>query len=399
MYDLLIRGGRVIDPSQGLNDQLDVAVGQGVIQNVAPELPVSEATQVINVSGKIVIPGIVDIHTHTADGITRSSANPDLVGVYSGVTTLVEAGSCGSCTFQGMARYVVPAAKTEVLCFLNIARTGLAYLPEVRDMEDIDLEDTVRTVQSSNGLIRGIKLRAMGPGVRTLGFEMARLAKEAARRSGVRLMVHIGDWSDPKATYRSPENTNSMTRDVLNYLDPGDIVTHLFTSYPNGILNANGKVIPEVKDAKYRGVYLDTAHGRYNFSFEAAHRVLDQGVVPDGISTDITAPGRLKPVYSMTEMMTRFLALGFTLEQVVSMTTINPAKALGLSDRLGSLAKGHQADVSVLELHQGKWTVYDVMGSRLMATQALTPVLTVKRGEVFSPMWGPHPWGWLPEPS
>jgi dihydroorotase len=145
-------------------------------------------------------------------------------------------------------------------------------------------------------------------------------------------------------------------------------------------------------------VWLDTAHGRMNFGFNVGRKVLDQGLIPHCISTDLTIPGRLNTVHSMVEIMARFLGMGFTLEQVIAASTINPARAIGEDARLGSLAVGRQADISVLEIREGKWVVYDTLRDSMKIDRAVVPVLTVKRGRVFEPEWGPHPWGWEPEP-
>ena len=189
----------------------------------------------------------------------------------------------------------------------------------------------------------------------------------------------------------------ALYRQLLPIMEEGDIVTHYFTANPGGVLDSDGKLVPEAKEANDRGVWLDTAHGRGNFSFDVGERILDQGVLPHCISTDLTLPGRQRTVHSMTEMMTRFLALKFTMNQVVAMCTINPAKALGEENRLGTLRVGHQADVSVLEVKSGQWVVYDVLGAPRQADQAVVPVLTVKKGEVFEAGWGPRPWGWEPD--
>jgi dihydroorotase len=229
----------------------------------------------------------------------------------------------------------------------------------------------------------------VSPALEIMGMEMPRLARRAARESGTKLMVHIGDTEkryDP-----------AVIRSLLPLLDQGDILTHYFTANPGGVLDANGKLVPEAREAADRGVWFDTAHGRMNFSFEVGRRIIEQGLLPHCISTDLTVPGRIHTVHSMTEMMTRFLGLGFTLAQVVTMCTANPAKAIGVGQRLGSLAVGRQADVSVLERREGEWVVYDVLGASLRVTQAMVPFVTVKRGQVFTPDWGPRPWGWEPD--
>jgi dihydroorotase len=240
------------------------------------------------------------------------------------------------------------------------------------------------------GLIKGIKARMVSPALEILGMEMPRLAKRAARESGLPLMVHIGDT---QKTYDP-----NVIRELLPLLEPGDIVTHLFTANPGGVLDANGKLVPEARELADRGVWLDTAHGRSNFGFDVGRKVLDQGLVPHCISTDLTVPGRLNTVHSLVEIMARFLGLGFSFEQVVAMCTVNPARALGEQDRLGSLAVGRQADISVLALREGDWVVYDTLRDSLRVRQAPVPVLTVKRGQLYEPEWGPHPWGWEPEP-
>jgi dihydroorotase len=239
------------------------------------------------------------------------------------------------------------------------------------------------------GLVRGIKARMVSPALEIMGMEMPKLAKRAAKESGTKLMVHIGDTTkryDP-----------TVIRKLLPLLEPGDILTHYFTANPGGVLDANGKLVPEAREAAARGVWLDTAHGRMNFSFDVGRRCIDQGLLPHCISTDLTVPGRLNTVHSMVEIMTRFLGLGFTLAQVITMSTHNPARAINEEQRLGSLTVGRQADISVLDLREGSWVVKDVLGVGLSVTKAFVPFVTVKRGRVFTPDWGPRPWGWEPD--
>ena len=389
MYDLLLKGGTVVDPSTGLDGIRDVAVHGGVIARIAPDIGSGEATRTIDVAGKIVAPGLIDCHAHVFDGCNRTGVHPDLGGVYAGVTTIVDAGSAGAATFGGFPRHVIPNCHTEVIPFLHICQTGLATNPDIIAESSINLDDTLRVADQYKGLICGIKARMVSPALEIMGMEMPRLARRAARESGIKLMVHIAATEkryDPK-----------VIPSLLPILEAGDILTHYFTANPGGVLDANGKLVPEAREAADRGVWFDTAHGRMNFSFDVGRRIIDQGLLPHCISTDLTVPGRLNTVHSMTEMMTRFLGLGFTLPQVVTMCTANPARAIGAAHRLGSLTIGRQADISVLEIREGDWTVYDVLRASLRVTRAVVPFVTVKRGRVFTPDWGPRPWGWEPD--
>jgi dihydroorotase len=388
MYDLVLKGGRVVDPASGLDGVLDVAIENGTIVRVAAGIGPTETARVIEVGGKIVTPGLIDLHAHVFEGFNRTGVNPDLAGVYSGVTTLVDAGSAGAATFGGW-RHILPHCHTEIVPFLHICQTGLATLPDIIAESSVNLTDTIRVATEHRGLIHGIKARMVSPALEIMGMEMPRLAKRAARESGLKLMVHIGDTEkryDPKVIHP-----------LLSLLEPGDILTHYFTPNPGGVLDGNGKLVPEAREASDRGVWFDTAHGRMNFSFDVGRRIIEQGLLPHCISTDLTVPGRLNTVHSMTEIMTRFLGLGFTLPQVVTMATANPARALGAEQRLGSLAAGRQADVSVLDLQEGDWVVYDILNTPLRVGRAFAPHLTLKRGRVFTPDFGPRPWGWLPD--
>ncbi len=389
MYDLLVKGGTVIDPAQGINEVNDVAVEDGKIARVAPDIPAAEANWVLEVRGKLVTPGLIDLHTHIYDGVNGNGVVADIGGVRAGVTTMVDAGSSGCDTYGGFPRHIIPNNATEIIPFLHICRTGLATTPDIFSPASIDLDKTIQVVEQNRDTIFGIKARMVSPALEIMGMEMPRMAKRAAKEAGVKLMVHIGDTEkryDPGVIHQ-----------LLPILEEGDIVTHLFTANPGGVIDAEGKLVPEAKEAQERGVWLDTAHGRMNFSFDVGQRVLDQGLLPHCISTDLTLPGRQLTVHSMTEMMTRFLALGFTLEQVVEMCTLNPARALGQETRIGALTPGHQADVSVLEIKEGNWVVYDVVGGARKTEKAITPALTVKAGQVYEAGWGPRPWGWEPD--
>ena len=388
MKELLLRGGRVYDPARGISNQsLDLAVSGGRICEVAKGLDPAGFELVIDVSDRIVAPGMIDLHCHVYHGFNSTGVHPDVAGVGSGVTTVVDGGSAGHANFGGFPAYVVPSSRTRIFCMVHIAANGLSRMPELRSLGDIDVGETARTVLDNRPLTQGVKIRAIGPTTETAGVEIVKLAKRAADESGSRLMVHIGELYHDGPT---------LTRDLLPLLGPGDILTHAFTPNPGRILDQGGKVISEVFDARDRGVFIDSAFGRFNFSFDVARNALDQGLIPDTIATDMTLPGRAQMVFSMPEMLTRFLALGLSLDQVIEMATANPARALGMGDVLGSLEPGREADISVLEAVSGNWTVSDVKGQTLRTELAIRPVLTVRAGEVVTPDWGPHPWGFLP---
>ena len=389
-YDLVITGGRVIDPGRGLDAAQDVAVRDGRIAAIAHRIDPAEAERSIDARGKLVTPGLIDVHAHIFEHGVSNGLDPDLAGVHSGVTTLVDGGSAGSANYDGFHHHVITKSRTRVLSNLHIAQTGLAFMPEARDASDINLDATIEMVNRYRGEIIGVKVRACGPAIASLGINYIEYALTAARESGVRVMVHIGDpqWNvDP-----------TITEKLLPLLRADDLLTHLYTGAPGKALGNDNKVLPQLIEAKDRGVAFDPAHGRMNLSFDVAKRMLEQGIAPASISTDITKPGRTGRVKSMTHTMSKFLALGFSLTDVLSMSTYAPAGLIGYQQELGTLAEGTAADIVILEEVQGKWTFDDAGGEIIGGDKALVPVLTFKDGDQFAPDYGPFPWGWLPNP-
>ena len=386
MYDVVLRGGRIIDPGSGTNDELDIAVTGDRIVRIAPTIDPAESRRWIDVSGKLVVPGLIDIHAHVYHRGARNGLDPDVAGVASGVTTVVDAGSAGSATYEGFHHHVVSRAMTTVLANIHIARYGIAHVPEAHTLDDVDVDATVQIIAEYPEII-GVKVRACGPLVEAHGLAYLRAAAQAARQASVKLMVHIGDANFGRSA--------GITRQLLPLLEAGDLLTHVYTGAPGRALEDDGTVLAELRDAQRRGVVLDAAHGRYNLSFEVARMMIDQGVIPHTISTDITRPGR-GLVGSMTHTMGRFMALGFSLEDVVRMSTHNPADLLGVADDLGTLGEGTTADISVLEVCTGTWWFRDGNAEWLQGSQALRPILTFKSGEQVSPDYGPFPGGWLP---
>ncbi|MCH8864375.1 MAG: amidohydrolase/deacetylase family metallohydrolase [Chloroflexi bacterium] len=375
MYDVLIKGGRVIDPAQGLDGKRDVAVSGDKIALVADEIPAMECRKVIDAAGKIVTPGLIDLHCHCYDGGVPDGLLPDDAGVKQGVTTVVDAGSAGQAIFGGLPKYVIPAARTTVFCFLHLGSQGLSIMPEIRDWEEIDLEATAAVIGAHPGLIKGVKLRLVGNIVASAGVKVVEMAKETAGKFGLPIMIHIGDLKR--------QVSPTLTREFLPLMESGDILSHVFTGNMGSILLEDGSVMPELRAAAERGVVLDIANGRNNLSFEVARKGMAQGIMPTTLSTDVVLPSLTTLVYGLTVTMSKFLALGLDIKQMIEMTTINSARALRIEDRKGSLKPGMDADVSVLEILSGTWELADSVPETLRVTELVSPVLVVKAGKVI----------------
>jgi len=248
-------------------------------------------------------------------------------------------------------------------------------MPELRDWEEIDLDATAATIESHREVIKGVKLRLVGNIVAQAGVEVVKMAKETAKKFGLPIMVHIGD--------RNKQVSPTLTREFLPLMESGDILSHVFTVNLGSVLRPDGTVLPELREAMERGVVLDIANGRFNLSFEVARKGMSQGILPTTLSTDVTVPSIAGPVYGLTVTMSKFMALRLDLRQVIEMTTINPARVLGIEDRKGSLRPGMDADVSVLELLSGTWKLLDSEQQVLAASKLLAPDMTVKSGQLI----------------
>jgi dihydroorotase len=223
------------------------------------------------------------------------------------------------------------------------------------------------------------------------GEELIELSQSIAREHHLPFMVHIGNRLADR------QRGEALTRFVLERLEPGDIITHLCTPHPGGILDDHGQPLPEFVAASRTGVIMDSALGRHNFSHQVARRQADLGIHPDTISTDITPGGYGEIVYSLLECMAKFMALGYSLADVVRMTTSNAARAIGLTNELGAIAVGREADLSIIDVVSGRWHFTDTLAQPFSGEQILVPVHTVRAGELIAPNWGPHPSGRLPE--
>ena len=372
MYDLLIKGGRVIDPAQKLDDQLDIAVNGDKIACVTKNISPTESKQVIDAKGKIVTPGLIDSHCHVYSKQNPPGTEPDTVGVNQGVTTVVDGGSAGHTTLADFKKEIA-TARTTVYCLLHIGSLGQKTVPELRNWEEINLDATAAVIQANRDLIRGIKIRLLGDLISREGVEVVKTAQKAAKMFDLPLVVHMGDLEQRVAP--------TLTQETLPLLEAGDILTHLYNFNWGGCMRDDGTFLPELKQAMQRGVILDIGRGRIHLNFRVAKNGLSQGILPTTISSDIVAPSITDRVYGLTAVMSTLLELGLTLTQVIEMSTINPARALSLDDRIGSLKPGMVADISIIELLSSKWEIVDSEKKKLTLTRLLSPVSTVKLGQ------------------
>lgn len=381
LSDFILKGGRLLDPASGRDGVLDVRVHNGIVNAIGADLSADGGT-LIDIKGLLVTPGLIDVHLHLMNGLGAFGADPDVFGVGSGVTTVVDAGSAGHSLLTVFRRYVTDHAKTRVLNYVNLSTLGSVTGPGYGILADprlIDEEKIEKSVEAHRDNIVGIKVMATGAALGAEGLKPLARARKLGDSLNLPLLVHIGEsWS--KDAKPPPIG------DVLKYLRAGDIVTHMFTAHQGGLLDANGRLWPEVRDAKDSGVLMDVGHGLHNLNFDVARRVLDQGLHPDGVSTDGHRGNRAGPVYDLPTTMAKLMALGFSLGQVVEMATVNAARLLGRADELGFIRVGLPAELSVLRLEEREWKAVDSQQGTIPARQALVPVYAVRDNTIYEPL-------------
>jgi len=380
MYDLLLKGGEVIDVMQGIHGRQDVGVKDGKIATVEQNIDESRARKVIPVNGRLVTPGLVDLHCHPTEGLIQIGVASDQIGLDSGVTLLCDAGSAGASNFHTVRRFIVGSSRTDMFFFLNLATTGIVRMPEILQEHDIDTEWSKQVVEENRDLIKGIKLRAIQPLAESVGIRAVEIGKKLATDLKLPFMMHIG-WPRERV---ANDLMDDFTRAAVKLMEKGDILSHFMTSEAGGLILPNGNVFPEMWEAQKRGVIFDSCHGRRHFSFTVARHALQQGLLPTVISTDL-ATRSMPFVQSLMVTMSKFLNLGLTIGQVVEMTTINPARALGEEARWGSLKPGMPANITVMEIVEGEYLFSDGKGGNsLQGSLLLEPRLVLKRGVEYA---------------
>jgi len=372
MYDLIVKGGTVVDPSQNLHGPRDVAVRERTIEAVEKEISPDQGHEVLDASGHIVTPGLIDLHVHVYPGVSHYGIDADTHCLAHGVTTVVDAGSSGADTFEGFRRYIIDVSATRIFAFLNISSVGMVS-PRVGELEDLrfaDVERAVETIERNRDVIQGVKVRLSKSLVGENGLEPLKLALRAAQAVKMPVMVH-------------PGNTPRPLSEILAMLRDRDVLTHCFHGSKYGILDEKGDVLETSRDAIRRGVVFDVGHGRGSFSFDIAQKALSQGVVPETISSDLHHYNVFGPVYSLSLTASKFLHLGLTLDETLAKVTSTPAKLLGIEKELGNLRRGSLADIAVFKLKEGSFMFEDSMGKTVVGKQLLEPAAVVKDGRPY----------------
>lgn len=376
-HELILKGGRVIDPSQRIDAVMDVAFAKGKVAAVAKSIEAPPGCDVRDVKGKIVAPGLIDLHTHVYWGGTSLGIDAEEFCRTSGVTTAVDTGSAGPGNFMGFRKHVIEKSQVRILAYLHVSFAGIyafsntIMVGESEEARMLAPADCVAVAEQNRDVLVGIKIRVGRHSSGTNGWNALKMALEVADQVGMPLMCHI---DHPPPSYE----------DVVDMLRPGDVLTHAFRPFPNTPANAQGKVKPHVLAARKRGVIFDIGHGKGSFAFKTARAMLANGFEPDVISSDVHTLCIDGPAFDQVTTMSKFLCLGMPLDRVIAASTVNAAAAMKRPE-LGSLRPGSAGDATILTVDDGEFDYVDVVGEHLPGRQKIN-----SRGVVIGGKWW-HP--------
>lgn len=398
-FDTILCGGRVVNPATKQDGLFDIGIRDGRIAAIE-ECINTDAAQRIDVSGKIVIPGMIDTHGHIYQHVTgKFGLNPDMVGVRSGVTTIIDQGGPSCMTLGGFRHFLAEKSQTRLFCFISAYLVGGLeghMYPDLYGPIGVNAEHTIRVGKDNLDIVRGVKAHAEIGGQSRWGLEVIKVGKQISRELGLPLYIHLGQlW--PSIEEGPVPDPDELIRELVPIMDEGDMLAHPFTRHPGGFVSESGEVHPIVFEALDRGVRVDVGHGSH-FSFEVAKTVLDAGIKPFTLGADmhgynVTVPpeGLDKSVreanpffgvapFNLTVAMSELMALGMAFEDVVATVTQNPAIILGKADELGSLETGRIADISVLDVLDGRFKLFDNSGVEVITDKLVRPVMCLKDG-------------------
>ena len=381
-YDLILRGGRVIDPSQKLDATNDVAFSQGKVARIGPGLKADAGTDVRDVSGAIVTPGLIDLHTHVYWGGTSLGIDAEEFCRTSGVTTAVDTGSAGPGNFAGFRKHVIERSSVRILAYLHISFAGIfafssrIMVGESEEMRLMAPRDAVEVAKANRDIVVGIKVRVGAHASGRSGTAPLDVALQVAEEVGIPLMAHI---DEPPPSYE----------EVIARLRPGDVLTHAFRPFPNSPATAQGTVKRAVIEARRRGVLFDIGHGKGSFAFKTARAMLANGFMPDTISSDVHALCINGPAFDQVTTMSKFLCLGMPLVDVIGAATVNAAFALQRPE-LGSFKPGSAGDATILSIKDGRFDYVDVVGEHLAGDRRIRSEGVVIAGRWWHPRHAPE---------
>ena len=386
-FDLVIKGGEVIDPSQNLRAKRDIGIRFGVVESIEADIPDARARFVLPVNGKLVTPGLIDLHTHVFPYGSAIGIPADELIPYQATTSVVSAGDAGANNFAVYRRHITAQTRTRMWGFLHIANMGLAGfpVPELYNIDFAQIEAATRVLAENADMLLGIKVRMSENVIAQHGLEPLKRSIAACVASGTngKMMVHIGGVE-----------SEALMSAILDLLRPGDVLTHCYSGAPNLAgrftnIVQDGKLLPAALAAKRRGVVFDVGHGGGSFDYTIAEAAIAQGCPPDTISSDIHVySGNTPGMPYLTWVMSKFLHMGFTLEQVITMATANPARVINRLPKLGTLQIGAPGDVSILEHVQESVEFVDTRNNKRQGKSHLKPVQVVIGG---APHGRPYP--------
>jgi|RhiMethySRZTD1v2_1073278.scaffolds.fasta_scaffold09887_3 dihydroorotase len=370
-YDLVLRNGHVIDPSQGINHVLDVGIREGVVAELGKDLPATQRSLEKDLRGKYVCPGLIDLHGHWYEG-SSFGVDPNIC-LNHGVTTVVDAGTTGFINFPEFRKNCIDKSRIQTLAFIHIGCLGLptTIVGELEDLRFARPNETARVIEHNRDVVLGVKIR-QGAMTGAHGLEALEKALAAAKETGLPMMVHI--------------SKGASTPEILRKLRPGDIVTHCFQGRGDGIfIEQQEHLLPEVIEARKKGVFFDVGHGSGSFSWETARKAFELSFFPDTISTDLHRFSVSRWAIDMPTTMSKFLHIGMSLEEVILKSTWAPAKVINRDNDLGTLRKGTVADLFVFDIEEGEFYFEDTHLHTQKATRKLKPFLVVRKGELTEP--------------
>jgi dihydroorotase len=381
-FDLLVKGGEVLDPSQNLRAKRDIGIRFGVVEAIEPDIAADKGLRVLDAAGKLVTPGLVDLHAHVFPYGSAIGIPADELVPFQATTTMVSAGDAGANNFAAFRRHIVAQTRTRLYAFVHIANVGLTPfpVPELYNIDFAQVDAAAKAVAENADIALGVKVRMSENVIAKHGLVPLQRAIAACEKAGggAKIMCHIGGVETPK-----------LMSDILDLLRPGDVLTHAYSGAPN-LSNAftnivqDGKLLPAALAAKKRGVIFDVGHGGGSFDYTVAEAAIAGGAGPDTISSDIHVfSGNTPGMPYLTWVMSKFLNMGFTLEQVVAMATINPAKVIDRGPKLGTLQVGAPGDVSLLEVIEGPVEFVDTRNNKRQGKVHLKPAGAVLAGVPF----------------